>query len=105
MHPLTPLYDPFGSCYDKVPSVAVRIAEGGRQGGLPLTCGVDPLAWFGLELRGFAWICVGSQRIFMSGFSLFLRLDFKTGFLDFKTIFLDFKNGLFGFADLPGWIL
>ena len=22
MHPLTALYDPFGSCYDKVPSVA-----------------------------------------------------------------------------------
>ena len=22
VHPLTPLYDPFGSCYDKVPSVA-----------------------------------------------------------------------------------
>ena len=32
MHPLTALCDPFGSCYDKVPSLAVRIAEGGRQG-------------------------------------------------------------------------
>mgnify|MGYP001317129637 CR=1 FL=1 len=35
MHPLTALCDPFGSCYDKVPSVAVRIAEGGRKGGGP----------------------------------------------------------------------
>ena len=40
MDPLAALYDPFGSCYDKVPSVAVRIAEGGRKGGvLPLYVG------------------------------------------------------------------
>ena len=33
MHPLTALCDPFGLCYDRVSSVAVRIAEGGRKGG------------------------------------------------------------------------
>ena len=35
IHLLTALCDPFGLCYDRVSSVAVRIAEGGRKGGGP----------------------------------------------------------------------
>ena len=41
MHPLTALCDPFGSCYDKVPSIdggeaAAAEPLGGSGGGLPL---------------------------------------------------------------------